>query len=184
MDFCRTPLWDTDLTWNTESPDFTPCFHKTVLVYAPALFILLFSPFELYFQRRSQCRNIPWGLVNIARLSAIFVLIVLSAVEFGLTFTSTNKLFVSDILAPIVKLFTLTFVLVLSIGNIRNGIQSSGILFCFWALVTAAEGITFASTVRFGDGQGQVINASLFAIQYGLIAAIYFLHFWADPTPQ
>ena len=184
MDFCRTPLWDTDLTWNTESPDFTPCFHKTVLVYAPALFILLFSPFELYFQRRSQCRNIPWGLVNISRLLAILVLLILTAVEFGLTFTSSNQLFLSDILSPIVKLFTFTFVLVLSIGNIKMGIQSSGILFCFWAIVTAAEGFTFASTVRFGDDQGQVINASLFGVQYSLIAAIYFLHFWADPMPE
>ena len=35
--FCVTPLWDIDLTWNTNDPDFTPCFHKTVFVYIPSV---------------------------------------------------------------------------------------------------------------------------------------------------
>ena len=29
--FCPDPLWDADLTWNTDSPDFTVCFHQTVV---------------------------------------------------------------------------------------------------------------------------------------------------------
>ena len=29
--FCVSPLWDLNVTWYTEDPDFTPCFHKTVL---------------------------------------------------------------------------------------------------------------------------------------------------------
>jgi hypothetical protein len=41
MVLCRSELWDLSLTWNTESPDFTPCFHATVLVYIPALVLLI-----------------------------------------------------------------------------------------------------------------------------------------------
>ena len=26
--FCPDPLWDANLTWYTESPDFTACFHQ------------------------------------------------------------------------------------------------------------------------------------------------------------
>ena len=26
--FCPDPLWDANLTWNTDSPDFTACFHQ------------------------------------------------------------------------------------------------------------------------------------------------------------
>ncbi len=29
--FCPDPLWDADLTWNTDDPDFTICFHQTVI---------------------------------------------------------------------------------------------------------------------------------------------------------
>ena len=28
--FCDGKFWDLSLTWNTEDPDFTPCFHQTV----------------------------------------------------------------------------------------------------------------------------------------------------------
>lgn len=28
--FCPDPLWDADLTWHTDDPDFTVCFQQTV----------------------------------------------------------------------------------------------------------------------------------------------------------
>lgn len=28
--FCEGNFWDLSLTWETEDPDFTPCFHQTV----------------------------------------------------------------------------------------------------------------------------------------------------------
>ena len=43
--FCISPIWDINLTWNTTDPDFTPCFHKTVLVYIPCGFLWIFSYF-------------------------------------------------------------------------------------------------------------------------------------------
>jgi ATP-binding cassette subfamily C (CFTR/MRP) protein 1 len=183
MEMCGSPLWDLAVTWRTTDPDFTPCFHKTVLVYTPALFLLLLAPLELHFQRTSHSRRIPWRVLNIARLTATLLLLVVSVIELGLTITSPNRLYISDILSPIVKLFTFTFALLLAIGNLKMGIQSSGILFSFWAISTVAGAITFASTIRFGDTQGQVINDSIFSVEFGLVAALFFLHFWADPSP-
>ena len=29
--YCVSDLWNTNLTWNTDDPDFTACFHKTIL---------------------------------------------------------------------------------------------------------------------------------------------------------
>ena len=60
MEVCATPLWDTSLTWLTNNPDFTPCFHQTILVMVPAVFILLLSPLQFYLQCSSQTRSIPW----------------------------------------------------------------------------------------------------------------------------
>ena len=45
--FCSTPLWDINLTWNTEDPDFTRCFHQSVLTYAPLAVLLLGAPFQV-----------------------------------------------------------------------------------------------------------------------------------------
>ncbi len=39
--FCPDSLWDLSLTWYTDDPDFTRCFHETVLVYIPAALLLL-----------------------------------------------------------------------------------------------------------------------------------------------
>ena len=41
--FCVSPIWDANLTWNTNDPDFTPCFHKTVLVYVPCGFLWILA---------------------------------------------------------------------------------------------------------------------------------------------
>ena len=35
--FCLDPLWDSNLTWFTNDPDFTLCFHSTALVYLPGM---------------------------------------------------------------------------------------------------------------------------------------------------
>ena len=45
--FCSSAFWDLDLTWNTNNPDFTPCFHQTVLTYIPAVVIILGLPFQV-----------------------------------------------------------------------------------------------------------------------------------------
>ena len=29
--YCVADVWNGNLTWNSEDPDFTPCFHKTIL---------------------------------------------------------------------------------------------------------------------------------------------------------
>ena len=48
--FCATPLWDMNLTWYTDSnPDFTPCFHKTVLQYIPLAILILILPYQASF---------------------------------------------------------------------------------------------------------------------------------------
>ncbi len=56
--FCPDPLWDWDLTWFTTSPDFTACFHSTVLVYAPLAVALLASPIEAYLVLQSRNRSV------------------------------------------------------------------------------------------------------------------------------
>ena len=45
--FCFTPLWDINLTWNTEDPDFTRCFHQSVLTYVPLAVLFLGAPFQV-----------------------------------------------------------------------------------------------------------------------------------------
>ena len=45
--FCASDLWDLQLTWNTTNPDFTPCFHQSVLTYIPTAVLILALPFQV-----------------------------------------------------------------------------------------------------------------------------------------
>ena len=79
--FCYSEFWNLNLTWNTPDPDFTPCFHKTVLVLGPAAFLWLLLPLELYLSSKSNSRKIPWSWVNISRIGFASALTILAIIE-------------------------------------------------------------------------------------------------------
>ena len=79
--FCATPIWDTNFTWNTNDPDFTPCFHKTVLIYLPCGFLWVFAIVDAIQNWKSLARNCPWSWNNIAKISITLLLSILCFVE-------------------------------------------------------------------------------------------------------
>ena len=83
--FCGTKFWDNDVTWYTQEPDFTPCFHKTVISWTPTLIFLIFALEEGRKYRKSQNRKIPWTFLNLLKVCLTVLLIVLSVVEFVFT---------------------------------------------------------------------------------------------------
>ncbi len=112
MDFCTSPLWDVNLTWYNENPDFTPCFHDTVLVYVPAAFLWLMAPVQIAENRRSRNRNIPWSALTAARLVLIAVLASLAIIDLVLELAyglKTEEASIAAILAPIVSALTFGF---------------------------------------------------------------------------
>ena len=79
--FCGGKLWDEDSIWNTDNPDFTPCFHNTILAWIPAGFLLLTSPFELTSWFSSKCPRIPFTVLNIFKLLFTLALVAACVVE-------------------------------------------------------------------------------------------------------
>ena len=47
--YFRGPLWDNNLTWYTDNPDFTICFQLTVLTYLPTLILLIGKAAKSFF---------------------------------------------------------------------------------------------------------------------------------------
>ena len=81
QEFCRGELWNHNLTWFTDSPDFTACFHKTVLVYLPCAFLWLLSPFEVRSNLVKTKCLVPWAFFNVAKLLSCCLLAIISIVE-------------------------------------------------------------------------------------------------------
>jgi ATP-binding cassette subfamily C (CFTR/MRP) protein 1 len=84
-DFCGGTFWDLNATWYTDDPDFTPCFHKTVLAWAPAAIFLFFASFEAPKYFREERGRIPWNVYNIGKLAGTLGLVVLAVAEIALT---------------------------------------------------------------------------------------------------
>ena len=93
--FCVSPVWNSNLTWYTGDPDFTPCFHKTVLVFVPCGFLWAFAFLDQFQTWKSTSRNCPWSWNNISKLSITSLLCLISTIEiifFGLLVKSEEVL--------------------------------------------------------------------------------------------
>ncbi|CAG2119163.1 unnamed protein product, partial [Medioppia subpectinata] len=62
---------DLDITWNTENPDFTQCFHDTTLTWTPCAIFWVLSTIETY--RIIQSKRVPlsWTFLNITKFEGI-----------------------------------------------------------------------------------------------------------------
>jgi ATP-binding cassette subfamily C (CFTR/MRP) protein 1 len=110
-ELCSGPLWDVNLTWYTDQPDFTPCFHKTVLVYLPCIVLWILAPLELWVGGQAGGRTIPWSWVNVTKLALDFLLVVFSGAEFCVAiWLQTNfddsLVQMADLIGPIAKILT------------------------------------------------------------------------------
>ena len=87
-DFCGSEFWNTNITWETgedRTPDFTPCFQKTVVAWFPTLVLVLATLPELSKYFRSKYCDIPWNFLNLAKTGLTCLLLILTLVELGFT---------------------------------------------------------------------------------------------------
>lgn len=94
--------------WNTDNPQFTTCFEQTALVWIPCVFLLIFTPFELYYIKISKYANIPWSFLSISRLLISIILIGLSVSDlvYGIISKGSPGVYNVHIITPIIKMVT------------------------------------------------------------------------------
>lgn len=101
-------LQNINKTWNTNDPDFTPCFQRTVLIWVPCGFLWLFAALEVFYIRNNINRNTPWGFVNVAKLILTAGLIVLSLIDLIVVIANQEDqdVFPIDFYTPVIKIAT------------------------------------------------------------------------------
>ena len=106
--FCSDPLWDLNLTWYTEDPDFTLCFQSTVLIYVPALLFASFLPFKFWTWEKKKKSSVPWTPIIGLRLALNLALIVINLIQFVMEMVWLDKMNrpISNIIAPVVLVVT------------------------------------------------------------------------------
>lgn len=92
-EFCGSDFWNINVTWDTGidgTPDFTPCFTKSIISWFPTLVLFLATLNELPKYFKSENRDIPWNFLNLTKTGLTALLVILTIIEFGFTI-ATDK---------------------------------------------------------------------------------------------
>ncbi|XP_065206378.1 multidrug resistance-associated protein 1-like [Planococcus citri] len=185
--WCKSTFWDSNLTWYAEDPEFTPCFRQTILVWIPCGFLWGFLPLKLYYLKKSYTRDIPYNTFNIIKLVFIVIATLLKSTDVVQSILFQNFEPPVYFYSTIVECFTLMLFLILTWANIKRGIRSSGILFCF-SFLSVVCGIPEIKAVV--ENGYIFINRSKddakvsYALYYICIMVIFLMNCFADEKPR
>jgi ATP-binding cassette, subfamily C (CFTR/MRP), member 1 len=185
--FCPDPLWDANLTWYTDNPDFTDCFQKTILVYLPALLLLICTPLQIQYFKESKDKLIPWTPMIITKVICTCVLICLPIVDliFAIVTYNSGHIYPVDFVADLGRLVKYSQSLGFLFLCKKLGLVSSGPLFFFWVLDSVCEAIIYRSAIISGHALGSelILTFVTGTIRFPFVASMLFLNCWADAKP-
>uniref|UniRef100_A0A8C0BY67 ABC-type glutathione-S-conjugate transporter n=1 Tax=Buteo japonicus TaxID=224669 RepID=A0A8C0BY67_9AVES len=138
-------------TWYTNTPRFTWCFERTVVVWIPCAYLWICFPFYYLYLRHKTKGYIRMSHIFKAKMVLGFILVILcfSNVFFVLWEISQGiprapVFFIS----PAVVGITMILAVFLTQAERMMGIQSSGILLIYWLLSFMAAVVMFSSKVQ------------------------------------
>ncbi|XP_076439591.1 multidrug resistance-associated protein 1-like [Babylonia areolata] len=189
-EFCGTPLWDLQVTWNTTDPDFTPCFQKTVLTWTPIAFLLLLTPFKLYTLCHRKDRTIKWNCLNLLKLvvsGLIAVGQVVLCVAAVVEHTSGTTVHPVSFVTPVVVVLGILLAVYFICLDRRKGVQTSGHLLIFWLLFLILNIFILRSKIRQAVLAGEVedqLDFIVFAVHFVLVLVSFVLSALVDQPPE
>ncbi|XP_076307522.1 multidrug resistance-associated protein 1-like isoform X1 [Tachypleus tridentatus] len=150
--FCKSSYWDLDVTWYAEWPDFTPCFHTTVLVWIPCVLLWLLAPFEVYLSKISRRQSpVSWTFLSITKVGLCLLLLGLSFAELVLSlqrYFQDQLVYNEEFCSASTKIITFFLVLFLLILGRRGGKQSSAVLLIFWFFLSICGMFSYRSVLH------------------------------------
>ncbi|XP_074036471.1 multidrug resistance-associated protein 1-like [Leptinotarsa decemlineata] len=190
--FCGSTFWNETLTWDTNDPELTKCFEKTVLVWIPCLFLWAFSSLEVFYIFDSKKRDVPWNWLNLLKLGVTCTLAVLTSSDIVTIFKSAaennSEVYSVDIYSPLIKLFSFGLSALLLIYNRKYGMRTSGLLFLFWFLMALCGAPQYRTEIR-GAQRNEIPLESYYfyisyLIYYPLVILMFLLNCFADQAPR
>ncbi|CAL1540417.1 unnamed protein product, partial [Lymnaea stagnalis] len=181
---------DTNVTWNTSDPDFTPCFQKSILALIPCFFLFFFAPFKIFYLWRRGIRYIKWSWLSALKVVVISILILFATYESIIAIikrANDDSKPIIDIVSPLCVVLTMCLVLKILILERTRGVRTSGLLFLFWFIYLICEIIRLRSVIKVATiilniSQGYV-SPSIF-IHYPCVLFALILSMFVDAKPE
>ncbi|XP_065155853.1 multidrug resistance-associated protein 1 isoform X1 [Atheta coriaria] len=187
--FCGSAFWNRTLSWDTDDPDLTLCFEKTILIFIPCVFLWGFSSLEYFYLQSSKYGNIRWNFLNIAKLCFNTALLILSLVDMILAIhwsvAGTYIIQSVDIYMPLIKIISFELAGRFVYYNKKHGIRSSGVLFLFYFLCVLCGIPQLRTEIRGAmDHEPEIYYFYIsYLIYYPLVVIMLLLNCFADGEP-
>ena len=144
-EFCGGPLWNDSFTWNTENPDFTPCFESTIFAWIPAAFLLIGIPFEISAYQSSIDRHLNFGVFSVTKIVMSLAMAACTVVEMLMLEKDVAS---SHYVGPAVEMIAYLVTAIMTVTAMRNGVITSGPQFVFWLVDSICRALTFRTAAN------------------------------------
>ncbi|XP_068237783.1 multidrug resistance-associated protein 1-like isoform X4 [Palaemon carinicauda] len=184
-DFCGGTFWNDTETWDTETPSFTECFERTVLVWVPCGFLWVFAPMEIYYLKSSMDRMVPWTWINIGKMIGSFILLAVQGTDFfyAIARDTSGSVYGVEYAAPAILFLTILLQSIFVLLERRRGFQSSGYLFLFWVLLVLCGIPEYASYITNYPDEDTLIFA-LHMVYFPVTVIMLLLNCVGDAEPK
>ncbi|TKR66774.1 hypothetical protein L596_023016 [Steinernema carpocapsae] len=191
--FCVDEFWNEKVFNDNSSglPTFTDCFQHTALAGLPCLFFWILSPVLFVQLRISNGPVLPW--TTLMSIKSVLTIILICDRLFVIAWT-IGQSFLDDHVEPIVnyaypclQLVTLVGLWIAKNECRRQGIRSSGVLFCTWLLFVIMGLPEFYAWIKLGTepattAQLDTARYVAYLVWYPICLLQLFAFCWSDPT--
>ncbi|XP_028843807.1 canalicular multispecific organic anion transporter 2 isoform X2 [Denticeps clupeoides] len=186
----RFPFWDPNLTLYTNHPDLPECFQMSVLSWMPCIYLWLVLPFYTLYLKRNNRGYIMMSILNRIKTALGFILWVMCWTDLFATFhemhQESHKPPIYYVTPLVVGMTMLLATFLIQFERLR-GVQSSGVLFIFWALSVLCAIVPFRSKIIRAAGHQNGVPDQLrfttFYIYFALIVAELILSCFNEKPP-
>ncbi|XP_044159188.1 multidrug resistance-associated protein 1-like [Bufo gargarizans] len=183
-------FWDVNQTWHTDNPDFSWCFHYTILYWIPCLYLFACSPFYIFYLRRHDRGYIRFSLLTKAKtcLSALLTLVCYTEL-FYTVWNMTHGTAEPPVLliSPLIVGATMILATCLIQYERLQGVRSSALLLIFWTLAVICAVFQLRTKITVALSQEAEINwlrYTLFMLYFLLVLFQCILSFFNDQPPM
>ncbi|RXM31496.1 Canalicular multispecific organic anion transporter 2 [Acipenser ruthenus] len=159
------------LTLYTDSPDLTPCFQNTVLVWIPCIFLWAAFPFYHFYLKQNNKGYIVMSILNKVKTFFGVLLWLICWLDLFYELGQSRVQHPVKVVTPLILGITMLLATVLIQYERLRGVQSSGLLFIFWLLALLCAIVPFRSRIREAADKGVTdqLRFTTFYIYFGLL---------------
>eukprot|EP00079_Xenopus_tropicalis_P030383 XP_012826370.1 PREDICTED: multidrug resistance-associated protein 1-like [Xenopus tropicalis] len=182
-------FWDINQTWHTDNPDFSQCFHNSVLNWIPSIFLFICSPFYVLYLRRHGRGYIRMSALSKAKtcLGALLVLVCYTEL-FYTVWNMTHNVRQAPVflISPLILGSSMLLATCIIQYERMQGVRSSALLLFFWllALLCATFQLRTKITTAISEApQIDKLRYTLFVLYFVFVLAQSVLCTFNDDPP-